>query len=580
LLIGRSHFHSRLAAMLALAALSWLGGCRAVMDTPRRAVLDGNYAGPRTALYENMTQKRSSRQYLLDRMRVGVLTLADGYADSAQLIFQDLYEKLRTQGINKDRTVASVFTYEGVRIWKGEPFEQALAMGYYGLQQASIGAWDNARAAAQNSLFRLRDFREEEGGDESEDINTYEIARRSLIYERARAAGQSKEAAKKQADYLDNGYITRRSNFTLGYLLNAIANQQLGRDREASDNFTRLLELKPKLEPTVQAFQADDYNTVLIVSWGLGPKKVGYGPDNAFGKFVPRMASDEAALYAQVGDQTPRRHAQLLDVNRMASQHIWRNLEDIRLAKSYLGSGLLYGGLFATRYGMLSDRDGALYGGLGAMTLGALLKAGAHVDTRYCDVLPQRFYAVPVKLDSAEQTITLQVDNQPASRLKLTGLAPPPEDQAQLRLVRLVSQPGGDRRPPEWATRGQIRYGNPRTGPASAQPAPWLLGGRDLRPPSRKVLNDYQARGLLRQITLAQLRELYTLEGVTAFEPSDQAGYAGRHLLEGGQTLAAPLAGTTGFMRLFAGDWPAYRPQTSRVQALARELDRSGETGR
>jgi tetratricopeptide (TPR) repeat protein len=572
----RPRRNAPLARFAVALVLGLAGGCHTTMQTPIRAIERGDYGEARMEIREDLTEKRSNRRFLLDRMRLAILTLADGYPQSAQVVFEDLYEKLRTRGINKDRTVASVFTYEGVRIWKGEPFEQALAMAYYAMQQAELGSWDNARAASQNALFRLRDFSEsgEDDGDADESINTYEIARKSLIYERAREEGKSKEEAKKEATkaYLDHGYVTRESTFTLGYLLNAIANQQLGRSKEASDNFTRVLELKPELKPLIEAFRQDQYNTVLVVSWGLGPEKEGYGPDDAFGRFTPRTHSDQLPLSVRVDDYAPRTYRQVLDVNKMASSHMWRNLEDIRVAKSYLGSGLLLGGLLATQYGLSNDNNAATLGGLGAMGAGALMKAGAHVDTRYCDVLPQRYYVVPLKVTGPDQVIQLQVNNVPGSRLKLTGLAPPEGGEAQLRLVRLARPLNRTAEPPAWAVRGEIRYGNPVTGPVDSPPRPWLLGGRDVRPPADDVLNEYQAAGYLRDRTLAQYRELYRLEKITGFTTEDQGGYARRHILEGGDSMVAPLAGTTGFMRLFAGDWPPYRPRHHRVRSAAEAL--------
>ena len=91
---------------------------------------------------------------------------------------------IRDRGLNKDKTVRSVVFTEGVKVWKGEPFEQAMALVYYGFVQASQGSWDNARAAASNALFYLRDF---EGEDEEENatrvIDTEEIARLAAAYE-------------------------------------------------------------------------------------------------------------------------------------------------------------------------------------------------------------------------------------------------------------------------------------------------------------------------------------------------------------------------------------------------------------
>jgi hypothetical protein len=183
-----------------------------------------------------------------------------------------------------------------------------------------------------------------------------------------------------------------------------------------------------------------------------------------------------------------------------------------------------------------------------------------------------------VKIERPGQRVEVQVDNQPASRITLTGLTPPKDQQAQLRLVRLVSKRGGAERAPQWATRDAIRYGNPRTGAAAAAPRPWLLGGHDVRPPSDAVLSDYQAHGLLADFTLANLRELYRLEGITDFSIEDQGGYAGKHVLEGGRSMVAPLTGTTGFKRLFSGNWPAYHPQSQRVRELAERQKRVADS--
>ncbi|MEX1017610.1 MAG: hypothetical protein WDZ31_12780 [Phycisphaeraceae bacterium] len=547
------------------------------MATPYHALGQGDYGSARVAIHDNMVDQRDDRQYILDRMRTGILTLADGHAESAQTVFEPTYDMLRTQGINRDRTVASIITHEGVRIWKGEPFEQALTMLYYGLSHAQTGSWDNARAAAQSSLFQLRDFRRSPDEDPRE-INTREIARRSLLYERAVARGATADEARAAADYLDHGYVARNSNFTLGYLLNAVANQQLARPEEAHDNFNRVLELDPDLEPLVEAFRAGQYNTVLVVSWGLGPRKTAYGPDDALARFLPRYASTHTPLRVRVGDADDdpgRSYGQVLDVNQMARDHRWNNLEDIRMAKSTLGTGLLYGGALTTAIGAdrRSERTAAV--GLGLIAAGLLTKSGAAADTRYCDVMPQRVYVVPLNLDDHDQPIQLQVEGIPASRLVLRGLtAPGPGEPTQLRYVRLVSQRDPRAAPPRWATAGQIRYSNPHTGATSAPNArpqlPYILGGHCVRPPRAAVLRQYHQAGHLLGYTVADLAELYRLEDIY-FAVEDEQGYAGRHVLEGGRSLVAPQPGTTGFMRLFGVEHAPYRPTSREVADAARD---------
>jgi len=514
-----------------------------------------------------MQPKRSDRAYLLDRMRVGVLTLADGYPRSAQTVFEEVYDVLRTQGINKDKTVASVVLNEDVKIWKGEPFEQALALAYYAMVQAELGSWDNARAAANGSLFRLRDFGNDEDGNR---IDTYEIARRAVEYERAIEAGDTSEQALKKANYLDNGYAVRDSDFTLGYLLAGIANQQLGRIREADDHYLRVMELDDRQGRLIKALRTGRYNTVLVVSYGLGPRKEGYGPDNSLARFAPRFPSDDGELRVRVGEVMGRTYEPVQDVNAMAADHMWNNLADVRAAKSTIGSLMLAGGAAATEYGSRRGDDDTLYAGLGALLTGAILKAGAHVDTRYCDVMPQRFYVVPLYLSDPNERIRLEVQGRPSSKLVLAGLGPPldPNGPAQLRYIHLVSTPNPNIPPPDWAVSGQVLYKNPYTDAPAGKTMPYILGGHDVRPPTQRVLDSYHRWGQLKGMTLADLRELYRAEGIR-LSVEDQHGYAGRHLLEGGRSLVCPLPGTTGFARLFGQTHRPYHPRSDDVARIA-----------
>ena len=47
-----------------------------------------------------------------------------------------------------------------------------------------------------------------------------------------------------------------------------------------------------QVAPLVDELKTGQYNTVLVVSYGLGPRKAAYGPDNALAKFVPRFGSE------------------------------------------------------------------------------------------------------------------------------------------------------------------------------------------------------------------------------------------------------------------------------------------------
>jgi len=524
----------------------------------------GEYGDGRAYVLENMTQDRSERDYLLDRMALGILLMDDGYAPSAGFVFEDVYDILRTQGINEDKTTSAVVFYEGVKFWKGEPFEQAMAIFYYGLQQASLGQWDNARAAAKASLFRLRDFGE---GDDGR-INTAQIARRATEYER----GEDPDRA-KQGDYLDHGYAVRESNFTLGYLLHAIASQQLGRADEANDYYNAALEYNSDLEDTVRFLRQGNYNTIFVVGYGIGPRKVAYGPDGALAQFQPIFQSTPLPLRIRINDLqaiAPVAH----DINDMARDHMWNNLEDVRKAKSTVGRVMQTTGAATVGYGVADENATAAAVGAALILAGAAARAGARADTRYCDAIPQRIYIVPAMVQSPADRIELQVEGRADSRMVLTGLAPPRGPTAQLRYVRLVSgmPRGATLAAPQWATSGEIVWSTDGTGPVGDAVYPYIVGGNDVRIPTDTVLGDYRSRGYLQHVLPGDLREWYRAEGIT-FEREKTGGIAPQHVLEGGSTLVAPLPGTAGFMRLFAQPHPPYQPTSDLVRRARNELN-------
>jgi len=431
---------SWLALLLALVTLP---ACNAPMKTPTREMAAGQYDTALTLVEEEVTGDRSQRRYMLSRMRAGVLALDANRPGASEQWFSEVYDVLRTQGINADKTVSAVVFTEGVKLWKGEPFEQALALLYYGMVQAELGSWDNARAAAGNALFYLRSFEGEQDRAAERRIDTEAIMLRALEHEQG---GEVEGEDSTADDYLDHGYVTERSNFTAAYLLHAIASQQLGRDLEADDYFHRVYQLEPSLRPTVERFQARRYNTVLVVSYGLGPRKARYGPDGALAEFVPRTRSDGAVP----GVPTPGGEARIprvTDVNAMARDHRWNNLEDVRLAKSVLGSVLLTGGAITLGQGIDNHSEAAVWTGAALLASGIYMKATAGANTDYCDVFPQRLYLVPLMIDDPSQRIDLSIDGRPGV-VTVTDWPAHDGPQANLVYLRLPELGPGTR---EWS---------------------------------------------------------------------------------------------------------------------------------
>ena len=94
--------------------------------------------------------------------------------------------------------------------------------------------------------------------------------------------------------------------------------------------------------------------------------------------------------------------------------------------------------------------------------------------------------------------------------------------------------------------------------------------------PSIDALNRYQQAGRLRGMTLSDLEGVYRGEGVVLQRSEIEAERAGRHILEGGNTLDCPLPGTAGYARLFCQDHGAYQPRSPRVREVAEQERGSG----
>lgn len=548
------------AAMLSLAA------CSTGMDAKSARAIDaGNYGAARVRLQEDLAKDPSDRDYILSRMRLQIATLADGDPHAAEEISNEAYRLLRVQGLNADRTVASVVLNEGVKIWKGEPFEQAMSYSYIAIQKGMLGEWDNMRAAAQSSLFLLKDFGDNEKTGQK--LSTEEIARRAAEKDQQNKGGDA---------YLDHGYTPIKTDFELGYVLTGVASLALGRKDEASDNLNTAVQFNASLGPVRDALMAGGYNTIFVVDYGNGPAKVAYGSDDALARFQPRSLSDGRALSFSVTNGASAEgsaYSAVTDVNRLAQSHLWNNLEDVRQAKSTIGTLLLVGGGATALSAGQHNRDARANQqiiGASLAAAGLLLKATSHADTRHLELLPQRTYIIPAMISAAGSVVTLEVQGDPGSKMVLPAMSPPASGEAlQLRYVRLS---GGRAGAPAWATSGQIVYANDASDArVPGDELPYILGGRCVRTPSNETMERYHQAGNLTNMTASDLENLYREEGIT-LRWEDNVGKSRKHILEGGDTLVAPDPGTAGYARLFDQLHGAYQPKSKVVKELSEQI--------
>jgi len=507
---------------------------------------------------------------LLDRVRLLVVDLADGQAAAAEGNANDIYEILRTQGINADRTVASVVFGEGVRYWKGEPFEQALAYTYIAMQKAMVGDWGNCRAAAEGSLFLLRDFGENERGRR---LSQQELAER---------------AARQGDGYLES-YKPRESDFALGYFLSGVGSLAIGDEQGAVERLAEAVGLRPDLADAVEAVQSGRANTIFVVDFGLAPTKVATGPQGAITAFEYNTWGDQSPLRVLVDGEDAGSFPTAADVNAMSADHSWRNLEDVRVAKAIIGQGLIVGGAVVAT---TADDDEAQLVGLAMILAGLAASATSSADTRHNELLPQRVYVAAVNVEHEDSSVRLDVQGRESSPMNLLGVDPPRDGRFQLRYVRM-NAPGAA---PGWAASRDVFYrsdaydgavaaigggveGKDAGEFAALDDLPYVFGGQDVSTPTHEALARYQEAGFLHDYTLNDLANLYHEEGIT-FTREDQAGMSARHVLEGGASLVAPLAGTAGFARLFQAPRSAFRPRSEALREAARvERERLREMG-
>src|SRR5215217_1676062 len=157
-----------------LASGFWLllpagSGCavnRAQRDA-EQAIADyhvGNYGSAQKKLAP--LSGKTDENFVLNNLRLGSVALANYDLDAAEGAFLRAYEVLNSVGVNDGgRTLGAVLVSENIRIWRGEPYERAMANFYLGLVYYMQHDYANARAAFENALFKLRDYGEGKGKD-------------------------------------------------------------------------------------------------------------------------------------------------------------------------------------------------------------------------------------------------------------------------------------------------------------------------------------------------------------------------------------------------------------------------------
>jgi tetratricopeptide (TPR) repeat protein len=150
---------------LGLAAL--LSACATTSGDrpPNEAVVAAYIADkPETLrpLYENVIRE-GRRNAVLNHMRAGLAAMDEGHYDWARYSFEAAVREIETVYANNPEAAMarSLWHAEGRKIFKGEPYERAMAYYYLGLLDMMRGDYENARAAFKSGILQDA-FAEEE----------------------------------------------------------------------------------------------------------------------------------------------------------------------------------------------------------------------------------------------------------------------------------------------------------------------------------------------------------------------------------------------------------------------------------
>ena len=394
----------RIAAGLALLAAP---GCvnQAQIDA-QQAVADyhaADYADARRLLQP--LAKNPDENFVLNNCRLGSTTLAMYDLNGSQQAFLQAYEVLNSYGVNNGgRTAGAVLVDEGIRIWRGEPFERAMANFYLGLTYYMQRDYNNARGAFENALFKLRDYGV--GPRDGDDPNQ-----------------------QPQADK----YQEVDSNFALAQYMLARCYQRLGQDDLAAANFARVARLRPDLSALADPRRNAAANVLLVIDFGDGPRK-GTNADGSFVGFVPppEMAGPVPLPQLYVDGRytdTTGVNAPLVDTLALAQDTRWQTIDTIRTVKSALGTGLLAGGALTT---LAARNNTTAEVGLGLLAAGVLLKATSQPDLRVWDTLPRSTFAVPMSIPPGKHDLMVTFPSYGGQRQVWRGVAIPPVGETTL----------------------------------------------------------------------------------------------------------------------------------------------------
>jgi len=372
---------------IATAAVA-LGGCQNSAEKQGQeavvAYFEGDYNRSRVLL--EPLAKETNGDFVLNNARLGSASIAGNDKTVAETAFLRSYEVINSVGVNNGgRGLGAAVIDEKIKIWKGEPYERAMVNYYLGCLYYMDHDYNNARAAFENALFKLRDY----GNDDDKKDNYTEI----------------------------------ESDFTLAYVMLGKSWQRLGEPEKAQQMFDRAVQLRPDLADLANFDYNQHANVLLIVDWGNGPIKVTRGdgsfvgigpkPRQAGPIYLPSITVDGQYLEPQPHVRPP------VDLLALAQDRRWQDIDTIRVIKSITGEGLMGAGAIE---GMQGGRNNAEIGAA-LFVGGLLLKLSSAPDLRCWEMLPRTSFVIPLQIPPGVHDITVEFTR--GGRLTISKIVAP-----------------------------------------------------------------------------------------------------------------------------------------------------------
>lgn len=361
--------------LLGIALL--LVGCQTPKEVRRaergvQAYFNGDFS---RALHElDPLSRKTDENYVLNNLRLASTALTAYELDEAEAAYLRAWEVINAGGVNSgSRAVAAAWIDEKLKIWKGEPYERALASFQLGLVYYMRSDYANARGAFENALFKLRDYADDKAKD----------------------------------------FTEQESTFVLAHIMLGRCWQRLGREDLSQQHFDDARRLNPRLAALADARLHAESNVLLVVDFGYAPRKV-TDYDGAIVGFSPNMQSAGMIPTPRVlinGSDYPLGELAepTIDTVAMAHDRRWQSIDTIRTVKTTVGTGLIAAGAGYGIYKAGRDdfraEDAAIVAGL--VAAGALLKASSNADLRQWEMAPRTVFLLPLKLPPGQHDITV-----------------------------------------------------------------------------------------------------------------------------------------------------------------------------